>query len=267
MKAIRPILCALAFLISGCASTQLNYNTVEIATSTDGVYTKETLINLSKFIDDPYAIPTQATIAASQIQTVNSVTPSLTFPLTAPVADTTTRAATLQVASAHTTAGAGAGLTANNGAQQNYTIAPLNDANTLRNLQALYRHAVYGAPLLHSYHPPRIFFQDKFYDDPYSLQLPHCVICAVHQGEFSSIQKPAVYVNKALKGKWLYWEGDPRTAELIANGDAHYFGHYGNHDLYMSQSDYETGVLSNFVIFTLPNSEPVETFAAAMLLL
>ena len=49
--------CATAAMIalllnSGCASTQLNYNTTEIGATIDNIYTRETLNNLSKFIDE-----------------------------------------------------------------------------------------------------------------------------------------------------------------------------------------------------------------------
>ena len=141
---------------------------------------------------------------------------------------------------------------------KNYTIAPLNDANTLRNQQALYRHAVFGTGLIGHYHVPLIFLQDKFYEDPYHLQQPHCVLCAFKQGEFSGHQHPAVYENKALPPKWLYWDDDPRLNELLATGEPVDLGHYGNHELFMSRADYDRGVLTNFVAFTLPNTDLTE---------
>jgi hypothetical protein len=51
------ILCSI--LLSSCASTQLNYNTVELSSTVDDVYTLETLNKVSKFIDNRYAIPSQ----------------------------------------------------------------------------------------------------------------------------------------------------------------------------------------------------------------
>ena len=75
---------------AACASAQLNYNTVEISSTIDSVYTREALDNLSKFIDDPFAIPSQIIMVGGTIQTVNTVNPSVTFPLTAQIAGTAT---------------------------------------------------------------------------------------------------------------------------------------------------------------------------------
>jgi hypothetical protein len=241
---------------SGCASTQLNYNAVEISGTIDSVYTREALNNLSKFIDDPKAIPSQVTMIGGTIQTANTVNPSVTFPLSPQFARTAGPTG-LTVTTASTFAGAGAGVNGTNTATQNYTISPLSDANTLRNQQALYRHAVFGTRLIGNYDVPQIFFQDKFYDDPYHLQEPHCVLCALKQGVFSGEQHPAVHVNAALRPKWLYWDNDPRLSELSEPVD---LGHYGNHELFMSRTDFNNGVLTNFVLFTLPNTEPAETF-------
>jgi hypothetical protein len=248
-------------LSSGCASTQLNYNAVEISATIDGVYTRETLNNFSKLIDDPKAIPSQITMIGGTIQTANAVNPSLTFPFSAQIAKTTQAApAGLTLSTANTLSGVGANVGGTNTATQNYTISPLSDANTLRNQQALYRHAVFGTPLIGNYDVPQIFFQDKFYDDPYHLQLPNCVLCAVKQGQFSGKQHPAVRENVALPPKWLYWDSDPRLNELLVKGEPVDLGHYGNHELFMSRADYNDGVLTNFVLFTLPNTEPAETF-------
>jgi hypothetical protein len=248
-------------LIAGCASAQLNYNAVEISTTIDSVYTREALNNLSKFIDDQNAIPSQIMMVGGTIQTTNTINPSVNFPIAAQIAKTiATTSTTKTLTSADTMAGVGAGVSATNSAQQNYTIAPLNDANTLRNQQALYRHAVLGTPLIGHYRTPQVFFQDKFYDDPYHLQLPHCVLCAITQGEFSGKQHPPVYENKALARGWLYWDNDPRLNELATREEIIDLGHFGNHELFMSRTDYDGGVLTNFVVFTLPNTEPAEVF-------
>jgi hypothetical protein len=252
-------------LSSGCASTQLNYNAVEVASTMDSVYTRETLNNLSKFIDDPNAIPSQMMMVGGTIQTVNTINPSISFPFAAQVAKTIQAApAGLTLSSANTLGAAGGSISGTNSAQQNYTIAPLNDANTLRNQQALYRHAVFGIPLIGHYQTPRIFFQDKFFDDPYQLQRPHCVLCATKQGVFSGDQNPKVFENEALPPKWLYWDSDPHLDRLLAQGEPFDLGHYGNHELFMSRADYEHGVLTSFVVFTLPNTVPAEVFTAVV---
>ena len=169
---------AILLLSFGCASAQLNYNAVEVASTMDSVYTRETLNNLSKFIDDPNAIPSQMMMVGGTIQTVNTINPSISFPLAAQIAKTTTASPTvLTLASANTLAGVGGNVSGTNTAQQNYTIAPLNDANTLRNQQALYRHAVFGERLIGNWQPPRIFFQDNSTTTPinFSCRTAFCV--------------------------------------------------------------------------------------------
>jgi hypothetical protein len=53
-----------AISLAGCASTQLNYNTLDIAGSVSSLYTKQVLSNLSKYIDEPEGLPAQVDIAA-----------------------------------------------------------------------------------------------------------------------------------------------------------------------------------------------------------
>ena len=253
-----------AFLFSGCASTQLNYDAVEVSATVDSVYTREALNNLGKFIDEPYAIPSQVLLAAGNVQTTNTIQPNVTFPFTSMVATATQFAASVTKTATSTIAGAGAGISGTNTAQQSYTTAPLSDSNTLRNQQALYRHAVFGAPLIDNYLPPQIFFQDKFYDDPYYLQFPHCVVCAVKQREFTFEQRPKVRENRMLPSKWLLWDGNPELVSLLSRGeDVIDLGRFGNHELYMRNRDRLEGVLTEFVLHTLSNTEPAEVFTAS----
>ena len=57
--AILAATCAAAVLVSGCASTQLNENTLDLAESTDNLLTKQVKYNLAQFIDSQMAIPAQ----------------------------------------------------------------------------------------------------------------------------------------------------------------------------------------------------------------
>ena len=59
----------LCIITTGRASTQLNFNTLEIAESIAPVYTRQALANLSKIIDEPMAIPSQLDIPNGTIQT------------------------------------------------------------------------------------------------------------------------------------------------------------------------------------------------------
>jgi hypothetical protein len=252
-----PVMC-----VAGCASTQLNYNTLDLSSNIDSLVTKQALVNLSKFIDDPNAIPSQVDLSAGTIQTSNAITPSVTFPLTNQVAEGFQLAkAVTTLSGTTTTAGAGAGLSGTNIQQQNWNVSPLTDANTLRNLQALYKYAVYGYPLRDDYTPSRIFFNNEFFPDPYQLQPPHCVLCT--NNSYKALTKnPSLHVNPKLHHNWIYWTADPNNPFGPPPGEPLIdLGYYGSHELYMTKSDYDAGVLTNFVFFLLPNSEPVEVFA------
>src|SRR6266403_5084406 len=62
---------AALFALAGCASAQLNYNTVDLASTIDSLLTEQVLSNLAKFIDSPHAIPSQVGIAAGTVKTNN----------------------------------------------------------------------------------------------------------------------------------------------------------------------------------------------------
>jgi hypothetical protein len=236
---------------TGCASTQLNYNTLDIASTVESVYTRQILMNLSRTIDEPYAMPSQIDLSAGVIQTSNSVTPSTTTPLSRTITrnglDVVTTAVT-----AGTTATVGVGDTW----QQNWTISPISDANTLRNLRALYRYVVWGADLVDEYHIPRMAKDGSYRINPYMLEQPHCVLCKEPAGKLQP--------NDNLhRGKWLYWtsyggsvapERLPPPGVAVVN-----LGHYGNHDLLMLAEHYYKGYLSDFTLFMLPNAVPSET--------
>jgi hypothetical protein len=253
-------------VLSSCASTQLNYNTVELSSSLDDVYTRETLNNLSKFVDNYYAIPSQMVLSGGVFQTVNTVNPSMSVPIADQLAKTATGVVTGAASSVtntrvNTLAGSGATLSATNTQQQNYTVAPLNDQLTLLNQQALYQHAVYKTDLNATYTPPRVFINGKFFYDPFALREPQCILCYKDQGETFTfdpvhpIPRKDLKVNRRLEtSSWLLHDVAP-TDELKD------LGHFGNHELLMRKSDFENGVLTNFVLATLSYASPTESFA------
>lgn len=127
-------------LLTGCASTQLNYNTVDITGSLDGVYRTQVLNNVSKYIEDDWAIPSYAEIASGTVQTSNSISPSVSFPLSSAVARTGA-----SVITATTKAGAGMTVAASDSWSQNWVLAPVTDVATLRRIRAIYRKIIFGA--------------------------------------------------------------------------------------------------------------------------
>ena len=239
----------LCIFTTGCASTQLNFNTLDIAESIAPVYTRQALANLSKIIDEPMAIPSQLDIPNGTIQTSNSVTPSITSPLSHA---TTENAA--HVPTQFVTAGAGATLNASDAWQQNWNVSPVIDANALRNLRALYRFVVYGSNLREEYHVSRVFKGGKLVPDPYFLKEPQCVLCG-----------PSQAINERLRSQWLYWTGVGALGERPPPSDVSVvdLGHYGNHELFMLRQDFLSGYLSDFTLFILPNAEPGAAAGAA----
>ena len=236
-------LVVLPFLVGGCASTQLTYNTVDVASSFTDLYTRQVLSNLSTYIDQPNALPSQTDITAGTVQTSNSVTPSGTTPLSK-----TLTANGVGVLSSTSLAGSGLTVSASDSWQQNWNILPISDANTLRNLRAIYRYAVYGSNLFSEYHVPRAAKDGNFPEDRYWLRLPQCVIC-----EETVRGRPTRIVNPKLKAAWLFTEaGVPQNVDVVD------LGHYGNHELFMTRVDYRAGVLSDFLLFVLPNGEPTD---------
>jgi hypothetical protein len=237
-----------ALIISGCASTQLNYNTLDIASTVESVYTRQILANLSKFIDEPEAVPSQVDLSAGVIQTTNSVTPAVTTPFSRAI----TRNGADMVTSA-VTAGTSATVTAADSWQQNWTVSPISDANTLRNFRALYRYAVYGSNIRHEYHVPRLAKDGMYPPDPYMLKYPHCVLCTKEQ-----IPNPKLH-----HGAWLFWTNYPGALapEKLPPAGAPVvdLGHYGNHELLMLASDFQRGYLSDFTLFLLPNAAPTDS--------
>ncbi|MBV9481742.1 MAG: hypothetical protein JO249_13455 [Acidobacteria bacterium] len=80
------ILAATAILASaGCASTQVNRNTLDIASTYDQLITKQVTFNLEKTIESPFSVPAFVRVNVQSATTMNSINPSLTFPLTAQV--------------------------------------------------------------------------------------------------------------------------------------------------------------------------------------
>jgi hypothetical protein len=131
-------------LIAGCASTQLNYNTLDLAESYDSLLSKQIIYNISKTMEDPWSIPAQIKVSGGNTTTTNAITPTLSYPLSASQAVTTTNtlAASLTRASSFGITDTNKGLTvgASDTWTQTWSLDPVNDPDELRRLQVLYRY-------------------------------------------------------------------------------------------------------------------------------
>jgi hypothetical protein len=137
---------AVALLVCACASAQLNYNTLDIASTIDDLISDQVVTNLAKFIDSESAIPSQVQLSQGQISTQGSITPTYTNPLTSTIATGTTIARTLTGATTTTSNTATASnlnfsVALGDLWNQNWTVAPITDSDQLWRLRALYRYA------------------------------------------------------------------------------------------------------------------------------
>lgn len=131
----------------GCASTQLNYNALDLASTVDSLVTKQVLSNLAKFIDSPFSIPSQVSIASGTVTTNNSITPSMTSPLNVAAATTNTLATTMAAATSMTVTNQNTSTRTNMGFTlaatdqwtQTWGLSPLTDPDQLRRLRVLYQ--------------------------------------------------------------------------------------------------------------------------------
>jgi hypothetical protein len=236
----------LSLSLVGCSGAQLTYNTIDVSTTVQDLYIKQALNNLSNIIDEPWGLPSQMDIQTGTITTANGVTPSVTFPFTGTIGHTFNSVGNIVSTSSRTAsiAGSGASISGTQTWQQNWNVLPLSDANTLRNLRALYRYAVYNSDIRSEYLVPRVIDGTTLKPDFY----PQCVLCTAKK-----------LINSRLHGGWVYWtaDGDLDRSHLPPPGVPTVdLGHYGTHELFMKREDYLNGYLSEFVLFILPSAEP-----------
>jgi hypothetical protein len=149
---LRLISIAACLLVCGCASTQLNYNTADLASSLNSLTRRQIFFNLAQALTDPEFVPSQATISIGTAQTLNAVTPSISVPLGLPTVtmarDGTGRFAGSQFSTQVTSPTPTLGLQMTDGWNQSWTMVPLNSAPQLRRLRALYQYVTGTMPHL-----------------------------------------------------------------------------------------------------------------------
>jgi hypothetical protein len=141
---------AASVLVCGCASTQLNYNTADLASSLNSLTKRQIFFNLAQALADPEFVPSQATISVGTATTLNAVTPSVSVPLGMPVVtmarDGTGRFAGSQFSTQVTSPMPTLGVQMTDGWNQSWTMVPINSAPQLRRLRALYQYATGTMP-------------------------------------------------------------------------------------------------------------------------
>jgi hypothetical protein len=147
----RRLVCiAVCFVGSGCASSQLNYNAADLASSLNSLTKRQIFFNLAQALNDPEFVPSQVTISIGTAQTANAVTPSISLPLGSPVATTArfTSAASpsAQFSSQIANAVPALGVQVTDAWNQSWTMVPANSSNQIRRLRTLYQYATGTMP-------------------------------------------------------------------------------------------------------------------------
>jgi hypothetical protein len=135
----------IALLGAGCASTQLNYNTADLANSLNSLAKRQIFFNLAQALNDPEFVPSQVTISIGTAQTANAITPSIGLPLGPPIATTSRFTAganpSAQFSTQVTAASPTLGVQATDAWNQSWTMVPAASSNQLRRLRTLYQYA------------------------------------------------------------------------------------------------------------------------------
>lgn len=148
----RRLICiGVCFLSSACASTQLNYNTADLASSLNSLTKRQIFFNLSQALEDPEFVPSQVTISIGVAQTANSVSPSISVPLGPSLATATRYTSggtrpTVQSTGSLGAASPSLGLQVTDAWNQSWTMVPANSSNQLGRLRTLYQYATGTLP-------------------------------------------------------------------------------------------------------------------------
>jgi hypothetical protein len=194
------------FAIGGCASAELNSNTLDLASTTNDLMMHQVFYNLSNFIDSDLAYPAQAVISGGTASTTDSLAANVSTPLSTAI--TTTNAFASTAAAAITTSATGTaqnvlgaatfGASGTGLRSQNWAYAPITDAFRARRLMALYRYAVTGDDdtLLHDY--PKIY-QSVSHNRNTCLAMGHYTSTKTSQSDVAKLKATAAEDQEAAK--------------------------------------------------------------------
>lgn len=281
-------------LIYGCTSTQLSIGTVNVASTIEEIEKNQAIANFSRIADDAFALPSLVSIVGGTVQVVNTVNPSVSFPLTSMFA----RVSSSSPSATTTTAGAGATVSGTISWQQNFNIVPITDPFTIRNISALYRAVVYcdpnnpgawlgsyrrppsppghardqNSPLTQQpdmpagyigYQVPRLYGRfDQLMPDPYALENPNCVLCIDEDAttpQNNQQLREKTTINARVFGEcWLYHSTTDSSDSPPAGSK--FLGSFGNKIFYVRKG-YDDA-FAEFLILTLPTPAGPTRFAS-----
>jgi hypothetical protein len=286
--------------LAGCASGQLNYNTLDLASTTDTLLTSQVIDNLARFIESSAAVPAQVILNGGTTTTANTVTPQFTDPLNKAV----TVGTTIATAAASTTTQSVSSVTgsksftfsASNVATQNWAFEPITDQDQLRRLYDLYRFAVSGnnntsaqEQLVNDYPLPfktmTVSGTTSTVLDMNAITGPNCVVCnagtpaigvqcknlsppAYKRPEFPEgclVLNPRLLPKQNTNSPWLRWTnlGRPHPGDEYRaprRGDP-LIGQRGNYLLYVDQDQADRFAEFALLIAGAANSSPSSSSA------
>jgi hypothetical protein len=131
--------------LNGCASVQLNNNTLDITSAYQQLLTEQVAFNIIKTFDDEYGIPSFGKVSSAGAQTTNNVNPSFTIPLGGQIqkmTQATVAASGVTNAASRISLFAAKSLNLQLSDQwnQSNTITLINDSDSLRRLRVLFRY-------------------------------------------------------------------------------------------------------------------------------
>jgi hypothetical protein len=131
----------LSIVLYGCASAQLNYNTLDLASTADSLVSKQVLYNFASFLQNPAALPAQVTVSTGSATTSNSITPTITAPLSTGVTTARTSSSP-NFTITDVVAAKGLSVAGSDAWNQSWSLITVTDPDRMKRLQALYRYAV-----------------------------------------------------------------------------------------------------------------------------
>jgi hypothetical protein len=223
---VRFGLLAAAALLSACASSQLNYNALDLADTIDELVSNQVLTNLARSIDHPYAVPSQVSILQGSASTTGTISANYSDPVSNAITTTNTVATAAAKTFTNTVTGlAGAQTltpTVSDNWSQNWSLSPAVDADQMRRLRALYKYVTYPykseaeatEDLCRNYSAISISGDDKSGQpstilDPMFLREPSCILCSLQVNDTKTPNADRICTSKKSRAK-----GAPRTRAL-----------------------------------------------------
>jgi hypothetical protein len=217
-------------LLAGCVSTQLNQNTLDLASTVAYLHRSQVIDNLGRFIENRDTIPAEVALTGGIVQVKNEINPQWIYPysfltLGSKPTNSTARELHLGFSDSWT---------------ENWNMAPVAEGEDLKRLRALYRYAVYG-----DVNDCQARCSDKYnLEEDYRNTYIRDVQGRPHKVE------PVPRLHAEIHTGWLYWS-EPGFGEAVLpqkpDVPVQSIGVYGTRTLYTTNPGY----FSDFIIATL----------------